>query len=65
MCLTTSGRAIRNSIDLLAYLTDEEASQIGREFFDQMGWLDSLNILNDVRYVLDKIKQGIEENLPK
>jgi hypothetical protein len=63
--MSTAGRAVRNAIDLLSNLTEEEALQIGREFYQSMGWRDTTDILSEIDVRIDLIRKGSEETLPK
>jgi hypothetical protein len=63
--MTTAGRALRNSIDLISNLPEDEARQLGREFYQQMGFMDTVDIITDIERVLMIIREGASETLPK
>lgn len=63
--MTTAGRALRNALDLLATLPEDEALALGREMYQEMGYMNVADVLRDVTKTLDTIDKGAVETLPK
>lgn len=63
--MTTAGRALRNALDLLATLPEEEALAFGRELYRDMDYHNVIDILQDAAKTLCAVDAGAAEKLPK